>query len=129
MMNTGKLIVLPTLRTHLADLAIMNAMALAVTAIAYFVGYQFIYTFVFVLFFMSGLMLLAGGFAGFMVSSATYHAFSRLLKKRGDEAADRHNGDGKKETVEIKQSNQGGRIVILGAVMLIESILLALIAV
>jgi len=129
MMNTGKLIVLPTLRMHLADLAIMNAIALAVTAIAYLVGYRFLYTFVFVLFFMSGVTLIIGGFAGFMVSSATYYAFSRLLKKRGDETANRHKGDGKKEVVEIKQSTQGGRIVILGAVILIESILMALFAI
>jgi hypothetical protein len=78
---------------------------------------------------MSGVTLIIGGFAGFMVSSATYYAFSKLLKKRGDETANRHNGDGKKGAVEIKQSTQGGRIVILGAVILIESILLAIFAV
>jgi len=120
-MNTGKLIVLPTLRAHLADLAIMNAMALAVTAIAYFVGYQFLYTFVFVLFFMSGVTLIIGGFAGFMVSSATYYAFSKLLKRHEPDSTDAN----KEGVVKIKQSNQGGRIVILGTVILVESIVLA----
>ena len=116
MTDMGKLIVLPSLRTHLTDLAIMNAIALVPAIIAYSSGYQFLHVFVFVLFFMSGLTLIIGGFAGFIVSSATYYAFSKLLKRESNSTV---------ANIEIKQSNQGGRIVMLGTVILVESIVLA----
>lgn len=109
------------MRILIADFIVLNLISLVVSVVGVFLGRDLFYTFVLVTFLLSGIVLIFGGYLGFFVSSISYNklfAYLRLRREGKEEVQ-------KKETKE-KPEKRGLRTVVLGVLLLVESLVLTL---
>ncbi|MBC7127672.1 MAG: hypothetical protein ABC585_01215 [Candidatus Methanosuratincola petrocarbonis] len=109
------------MRILIADFIVLNLISLVVSIVGAFLDRDPLYTFVLVTFLLSGIVLIFGGYLGFFVSSISYNKlFAYLrLRKGGKEEVQR-------KEVKEKPEKRGLRTVVLGALLLVESLVLTL---
>jgi len=109
------------LRILLADFVILNGIAIAISALGSFLGWGLFNTFVLTIFLLSGIVLIFGGYLGFFVSSVAYGKLFALLRlKREDK------GEEQKKEAKEKPEKRGLRMVVLGTMLFVESLVLTL---
>ncbi|OGD45906.1 hypothetical protein A3K70_00470 [Candidatus Bathyarchaeota archaeon RBG_16_48_13] len=108
------------LKRYIVDFVIMNTAAAAITLLAYFSGAKLLDTFVFVLFVESGLVFVFAGLFGFVFTQSLLLAFRRIFRKieTGEE-------EWKAQTKE--KHAIGNRLILLGGILMTETLLLALV--
>lgn len=109
------------------DLVITNSIAFIITILLHFTGWKLINAFTTSLLILSALALILGGVFGSLISSVSFHGLDKLLRRR-------HSEEEKAELViqrdaaSLKeQVKTGKRFVVIGAIILAESIILGFI--
>jgi len=105
------------------DLAAMNVAVFVVSVLASLYGYILQEAFVLILFFGSGFALILWGVSGFFLSSASFWSLVEFLRKRRTKE-DKETPE-KTEKTKPKMSS-GQRFVMIGVMLLVESLLLSL---
>ncbi len=100
----------------------MNLANFLVSVIAYFLGKEFLNVFMLLLMVESAFILIIGGVYGSLISSASFHGLDRYLRRKETERTQEEKNE--RETVK-REVKMGKRFVILGAVLFLESILIA----
>jgi hypothetical protein len=101
------------------DFAIMNLIIFVISFLVYLAGGLLLETLIVLFFIISGLILILGGLFGFLLSGVLFWAYRKLFY--GKEVTD----DQKERAKEGRKT--GDRLIILGAALLTESILLSLV--
>jgi len=115
-------------RMLIADLIVSNLLALAIAAVAAFLGRGFVESFILLTFLLSGIYLILGGMLGFFVASAVYQSpmfqrtIAKLLRRQKEDSEQKRVKLGVKE----KPTKRGLRFIIVGAALFLETILIAL---
>jgi hypothetical protein len=107
------------LKAHLTDIGLTNAVALVVSLLSYLMHGNILNTFTAFLFLESGVVFLLGGLFGFLLASSSFNALGRLLGVKNTEGA---------EIGPKQRRSMGQRLILLGAVLFAETILLTLVA-
>jgi hypothetical protein len=110
------------LKKFLLDFVIMNMVVFALSFLASLYGRDLTETFVLALFFGSGFALILGGLFGFFFSSASFWGIVEFFRRSG---AKEEKEKPKKTEKSKPKISSGQRFVILGTVLLIESLLLS----
>ena len=110
------------LKKLFVDFAVMNVAVLALSFLASLYGYSLEDAFVSALFFGSGFALILGGLFGFFLSSASFWSLVDFFRKRSDA---KESKEIPKEMQKKPKISSGQRFVILGVLLLAESLLLS----
>jgi len=127
------------LNRYVADFCIMNVATVVVSSITYLLGKDFLNAFMVFLMLESAASLITGGVYGSIVSSASFRGFDRYFRRgwfgklrveehgtqRDQEYQEEKDRKNERERTK-KEVRMGKRFVILGAALLLESILIAL---
>lgn len=122
------------LNKYVIDFSIVNVATLLVSAVIYVLGKNFLDAFMLLLLIESAVALIIGGVYGSIVSSASFHGIERYFKRetgklRVQLPAMQRDQEEKERKNEIERTKRevrmGKRFVVLGAALLLESILIA----
>ncbi|MDH5810678.1 MAG: hypothetical protein QE160_00190 [Candidatus Verstraetearchaeota archaeon] len=119
---------------YVIDISIINVATLLMSAVIYVLGKNFLDAFMLLLLIESAVALIIGGVYGSIVSSASFHGIERYFKRetgklRVQLPAMQRDQEEKERKNEIERTKRevrmGKRFVVLGAALLLESILIA----
>ncbi|MEM2128601.1 MAG: hypothetical protein QXN86_02950 [Candidatus Methanomethylicaceae archaeon] len=117
---------------YVIDFSIINVATLLVSAVIYVLGKNFLDAFMLLLLIESAVALIIGGVYGSIVSSASFHGIERYFKRESGKlrvelpAMQKEEKERKNEIERTKREvRMGKRFVVLGAALLLESILIA----
>ncbi|MEM4204783.1 MAG: hypothetical protein QXS54_11995 [Candidatus Methanomethylicaceae archaeon] len=122
------------LNKYVIDFSIINVATLLMSAVIYVLGKNFLDAFMLLLLIESAVALIIGGVYGSIVSSASFHGIERYFKRetgklRVQLPAMQRDQEEKERKNEIERTKRevrmGKRFVVLGAALLLESILIA----
>lgn len=120
------------LNKYVIDFSIINVATLLVSAVIYVLGKNFLDAFMLLLLIESAVALIIGGVYGSIVSSASFHGIERYFKRESGKlrvelpAMQKEEKERKNEIERTKREvRMGKRFVVLGAALLLESILIA----
>lgn len=122
------------LNKYVIDFSIINVATLLASAVIYVLGKNFLDAFMLLLLIESAVALIIGGVYGSIVSSASFHGIERYFKRetgklRVQLPAMQRDQEEKERKNEIERTKRevrmGKRFVVLGAALLLESILIA----
>ncbi|MEM3620962.1 MAG: hypothetical protein QXU33_00035 [Candidatus Methanomethyliaceae archaeon] len=122
------------MKKYVVDFCIMNVATFLVSVIIYILGKNFLDAFMLLLLIESAVALIIGGVYGSIVSSASFHGIERYFKRESGKLrvqlpAMQRDQEEKERKNEIERTKRevrmGKRFVVLGAALLLESILIA----
>ncbi|MEM4406763.1 MAG: hypothetical protein QXS68_06925 [Candidatus Methanomethylicaceae archaeon] len=120
------------LNKYVIDFSIINVATLLASAVIYVLGKNFLDAFMLLLLIESAVALIIGGVYGSIVSSASFHGIERYFKRESGKlrvelpAMQKEEKERKNEIERTKREvRMGKRFVVLGAALLLESILIA----
>ena len=109
------------------DLVIFNVFSLLTALALFFFGRTLIDGIFISLLFFCALLLISGGAIGFLFSSVSFERIQKFFRGRKEEKQEQEKKKTEKKEQRLEQLNVGKRIILIGLILLGESLLISLV--